>query len=128
MLGGFGFILLFLTIGEAIALTGIGLPGNVIGMVMLALALAVGVVKLDAVSSASDVLLKNLAFFFIPAGVGVMVHGKVIAANWIAITVSVVVSFLVVLVTVGLMQKLLTRRRLRTGPRNGPRDQSEKPS
>ena len=128
MLGGFGFILLFLTIGEAIALTGIGLPGNVIGMVMLALALAVGVVKLDAVKPASDVLLKNLAFFFIPAGVGVMVHGKVIAANWIAITVSVVVSFLVVLVTVGLMQKLLTRRRLRTGPRNGPRDQSEKPS
>ena len=124
MLGGFGFILLFLTIGEAIALTGIGLPGNVIGMVLLALALAAGVVKLDAVKPASDVLLKNLAFFFIPAGVGVMVHGDVIAANWIAISVSVVVSFLIVLVTVGLTQKLLTRRRLR----NGQRGQSENTS
>ncbi len=124
MLGGFGFILLFLTIGEAIALTGIGLPGNVIGMVLLALALAAGVVKLDAVKPASDVLLKNLAFFFIPAGVGVMVHGDVIAANWIAISVSVVVSFLIVLVTVGLTQKLLTHRRLRTGQSG----QSEKTS
>ena len=47
-------------------------PASVIGMVLLFILLATGVLKLEHVREKADFLLANMAFFFLPAGVSVM--------------------------------------------------------
>jgi holin-like protein len=42
-----------------------------------------------------------MALFFVPAGVGVMVYGDLIAAEWLPITVATVLSTFVVMAVTG---------------------------
>ncbi|HIT09756.1 MAG TPA: CidA/LrgA family protein [Candidatus Merdivicinus faecavium] len=58
-------------IGEGIARF-LPLPGSVVSMVLLFLLLLCRVVKPAQVEGTADFLLRNMAFFFIPAGVAVM--------------------------------------------------------
>lgn len=51
---------------------GVPLPGNVIGMVIILLLLLAGVVKLEQIKEVSNFLLDHLAFFFLPAGAGLI--------------------------------------------------------
>ncbi|TVQ36333.1 MAG: CidA/LrgA family protein [Spirochaetaceae bacterium] len=110
MLGGLGILLLFLSIGEAASALGIGLPGNVVGMLLLTAALALGIVRVERVRQATDVLLDNLAFLFVPPGVGVMVHFGVLGRSWVALSVAVLISTVAVLVVTGVVTQWLLRR------------------
>ena len=47
-------------------------PASVIGMVLLLILLLVRALKVDHIREKSDFLLSNMAFFFIPAGVGIL--------------------------------------------------------
>lgn len=53
-------------------LLGHRLPGNVLGMTLLLLLLVLGVLKLSHVEHTADFLLSNMAFFFLPACLGVL--------------------------------------------------------
>jgi hypothetical protein len=69
MITGFSIIFTCLLIGEAIsAFLHVPIPGNVIGMGLLTVSLAVGLVRLDDVRPVADVLLKHLALLFVPPG------------------------------------------------------------
>ena len=103
MLGGIGILFGFLVLGEAVALTGIGVPGNVIGMILLAAALGTGLVKPRWIEGAANTMLRNLAFFFLPAGVGLMTQLDTLRAYWPALTVAVVGSLIAVLIVVGVL-------------------------
>lgn len=48
------------------------LPGNVLGLTLLLLLLIFGPVRLDHVEHTADFLLQNMAFFFLPACLGVL--------------------------------------------------------
>ena len=48
------------------------IPGSVISMVLLFLLLFFKVVHVDRIRQKADFLLKNMAFFFVPAGVGII--------------------------------------------------------
>ena len=48
------------------------LPGNVLGLTLLLLLLAYGPVRLGHIEDTADFLLHNMAFFFLPAGLGVL--------------------------------------------------------
>lgn len=64
-----------LGIGELMVhFTPIRLPSSIIGMLMLTLLLKLGWIKLSWVEGFAGVLTDNLGFFFIPAGVGVMLY------------------------------------------------------
>ncbi len=104
------FLLVFLLVGELISSLGVVLPGNVIGMLLLTAALALRLVRVEQVSAASDLLLDNLAFFFVPPAVGVMLYFDLIARHWAAIATSIVVGVVAVLAAVGLSAQLLLRR------------------
>ncbi len=52
-------------------------PGNVLGIVVLFILLATGVVKERWISEAASFLLRHLVFFFIPVAVGLMNWGEV---------------------------------------------------
>lgn len=85
----FGICLL----GQVIAaLLPIAFPGSVISMVLLFLLLLFRVVKVDHIKKKADFLLKNMAFFFIPAGVGIVAQFDQIKNSIPALLVVVVVT------------------------------------
>ncbi len=48
------------------------LPGNVLGLTLLLLLLIFGPVRMGSVEHSADFLLQNMAFFFLPACLGVL--------------------------------------------------------
>ncbi len=97
----FGIIFACLLAGELIAMIpGVSIPGSIIGMLVLTVLLERKVVKPDSIAPLCRFLIKNMAFFFVPPGVALMLYFDIIAAEWIPITVATVVSiFLVIVVT-----------------------------
>ncbi|MDP4208499.1 MAG: CidA/LrgA family protein [Bacteroidota bacterium] len=82
-------------------LTGIKIPSSIIGMLLLTALLYFKVVKLRHVKAMSDLFIQNLAFFFIPPGVAIMLYFDVIRSQFLAIALSSVVSTLLVLTVTG---------------------------
>ncbi len=111
MIRGFALLLLFQLCGEFISRgLDLSIPGNVLGMGLLLLALMSNLVEIKWLVEASELLLSHLALFFVPAGVGVMVYSDLIAREWLPITVATVVStFVVMAVTGKLAQRLETQ-------------------
>lgn len=100
-----------LAIGELIVyLTGVKLPSSIIGMLLLTLLLKLGWVKLHWVQGISDFLVKNMGFFFVPAGVAVMIYFDLIKASFWPILVSTVVSTVLVLAITGWVHQVLVKK------------------
>ncbi len=111
MIKGFTIIFVLLFIGDAISnLLNIPIPGNVIGMVLMTIVLKYKIIKLKDVKPVSDVLVKNLAFFFIPPGVGVIVYFNLIKSEFVPIVAAWVFSTLLVFAFVGKIQDRLSKR------------------
>lgn len=105
-----GMLFAFLALGELIVwATDIPVPSSIIGMVMLAAALKAGVVKLRQVEQFANFLVKNLGFFFVPAGVGVMRNFGIIADEWVPIVAATVVSTFIIIAVTGWMHQLARR-------------------
>ena len=103
-------IFAFLAIGELVVwLTDVPIPSSIIGMLLLTVALQLRLVKLRQVEGVADFLVKNLGFFFVPAGIGVMVHFDLIAKQWMPIIVASVVSIVVVLGVTGWVHQICRR-------------------
>jgi holin-like protein len=108
---GFGILVAVLELGN-LASSWVPLPGPLVGMILL-----VGFLSLPqnavarAVVACGEFLLKHYAFFFVPAGVGVMVHVAQLRADWFALIASLVVSSLVALVVTAAAMQFLIRRR-----------------
>lgn len=78
-------------------------------MVLLAISLRMGWVKLRWVEDAANVLTANLGFFFIPAGVGVMRCFDLISRDWAAIVTATVVSTFIIIAVTGHVHQLVRR-------------------
>ena len=93
MVRGLTWLLAFQLVGEVLVRLGhLPLPGNVVGMALLLAALGGGIVKVEWIQEAADLLLSHMALFFVPAGVGVMAYFGLIAREWLPIVVATVVS------------------------------------
>ncbi|MEL6783705.1 MAG: CidA/LrgA family protein [Pseudomonadota bacterium] len=94
--------------GETLARSlGLPVPGPVVGMVLLFLFLAIKGHVPDDLSRVGDGLLKHLSLLFVPAGVGVMLHFRLIGDDWLPIALALVLSTVVtIIVTAWLMAKL----------------------
>ena len=76
------FIFLFYWIGEFLSyLMGGFVPGSVLGMLLLFLALQLKLVKVHQIDSPARALTDNMGLFFIPAGVGLMAQLDTVVAN-----------------------------------------------
>lgn len=112
---GFTILLAFLALGEvAVRLLGVPVPGNVAGMLLLALALGMGWIRLPWVEPVADWLLDHLGLFFVPPGVGVMLHWGLIRREWLPILAAFVLSTFAVLAVTGLVAHGLARKDSRT--------------
>lgn len=100
----------FLAMGELIVwLTGVPVPSSIIGMLLLAVSLRTGVVKEQWVDKMADFLVKNLGFFFVPAGVGVMRCLGLIRDQWLPIVTATVVSTFIIIAVTGWVHQLARR-------------------
>ncbi len=110
MLGLF-YILACWAAGNLVArLTGGYLPGNIIGMVLLFVALRLKWIPAETVRPAAKFLLGVMALFFVPYGVGLMVSYRVLLDNFWAILIAATVSTVLVLLTVGWIFQKLNRK------------------
>ena len=76
-------------------------------MLLLFLSLCNKVVKLSHIEKAADLMVNNLGFFFIPAGIGVMKYFNLISTQWMPIAMSIVISsFMIILSTGGVYEFL----------------------
>lgn len=104
----FGIIFGCLLVGELLALIpGVSIPGSILGMLMLTLLLERGVVRPESIAPICRFLIRNMAFFFVPPGVALMLYFDVIAAEWLPITVATVVSIFIVIVVTGRLHQFL---------------------
>ncbi len=72
-----GAVLAICLLGEGVSLLlPIPFPGSVIAMILLFLLLLSGLLRPEHIRQKSDFLLQNMAFFFIPAGVGIMEYAE----------------------------------------------------
>ena len=104
-------------VGEGLAML-LPLPGSIISMALLFLLLLFRLLKPDHVAEKSGFLLKNMAFFFIPAGVAIMESAGILFQNIIPFLIiclaTMVITFAATAYTVRLvifLQSRLTNRR-----------------
>lgn len=112
MINGLAWLLVCQVVGEVLVrLTGLPVPGPVVGMVVLFGLLLWRRPAEDAgVLRVSDALLRHLQLFFVPAGVGVVVYLGVLRDDAVPIAGALVLSWLAGLLTVGWLMTGLGRR------------------
>ena len=115
-----GVVLLICLLSEIVSLLlPFPFPGSVIAMIILFILLAAGVIKVVHIRQKAEFMLKNMAFFFIPAGVGIMEYFDVLKScivPFIVIcVVSTILTFAATAGTVALIMRLQHRYRGRKG-------------
>lgn len=118
MLLGFFWLLLAQLVGEAIA-HGLGLPipGPVIGIILVVIAIALRdrvMARDDTAVTAplgwvADSLLKHMGLLFVPAGVGVVQQFGLLADNSLAVIVAIAGSTVITLVVTVATFRIVSR-------------------
>lgn len=107
---GILYLLLFLVIGNCVSSLIDGyISGNIIGMILLFVALNLKIVNPESVKPVAKFLLGTMALFFVPFGVGLVVSYETILENIWAILVATIISSVLVLVCVGRIFQRLNR-------------------
>lgn len=114
MISALSILLAFQLTGEVLArFFDLPVPGPVIGMLLLFLALALRGGPGDDLRTTSQNLLQHLSLLFVPAGTGIMVHLHRVADEWLALLLSLLLSTLLTLVVTALA---MTACRTRSAP------------
>ncbi len=94
-----------------IELSGIKLPASIMGLFLLLLLLTSGVVKPNEIKDVGHFFNKNIAFFFVPAGVAIMAYTDMITHYLWTVIISTVISIILVLVVSGWSHQILRKKR-----------------
>ena len=98
-------------LGELLeSLFNLPIPGNILGMVILFILLCTNIVKVDNISSITDFLLDHLAFFFIPAGVGLMTSIGIIEATWLQLLVVCLSTTIIIIASTGIIVQAISKK------------------
>lgn len=112
MIKGSFYILLFYFLGELIskAISGF-IPGSVIGMILLFCALYFKLLNPENVKGVATSITKNMAVFFIPAAVGLMVYASLFAKSLLTILFAIGGSTILTIITVALLQERFEKKK-----------------
>lgn len=114
-----GVVFLICLTGEGISyLLPITFPGSVISMILLFLLLFFQVLKPDHIKEKSDFLLKNMAFFFIPAGVSIIEYFDVIKGSIIPLLIVCILTTIITFGTTALTVSTVIKLQNRGGKTN----------
>jgi holin-like protein len=110
VLRGFTLILLFQCAGEIVSRSLIpAWPGPVIGMLLMAPALSSRALR-EPVAAAASALLPHLSLLFVPIGVGVVAHAKLIEQSGLVLLAVLSLSTWVGLAVTAWVLNLMWRR------------------
>lgn len=113
-IGQFGIIMLFFYVGQYISKLiahWMVIPGSIIGMLLLFIALLIGVIKLGYVEDVSHFFLKNMGFFFIPLGVSLIdSYVDIKPILWQVTLLLVISNILVMGITARVVEWVMLRR------------------
>lgn len=90
--------------------TGIPIPGNILGMLILLLLLCLNVIKLEQIREVSDFFLKRLAFFFLPPAIGLMLVGDDVKSQWPLLLILCIVLTIVTMAATGWTVQLFSKK------------------
>ncbi|WP_242441644.1 CidA/LrgA family protein [Pseudoalteromonas piscicida] len=65
-----------------VQITGLQLPAALLGMIFLLILLMTKIIKTEWLAPAAEPILKYMALFFIPAGVGLVEHLGLFQSHW----------------------------------------------
>ncbi len=108
MYKGLAIIFGFYFLGEVAAEPGnLPIPGNVLGMSFLVLALGGGLIDLKDVEREAEFFVDNMSIMFIPPGVGVMLYFGLLRDEIIPIIGALILSFVITIVFTGKIVEVL---------------------
>jgi holin-like protein len=103
MIGALASLLGLQLIGEVLVLAlGLPVPGPVLGLLILLVALRLRPAWLAQLRSTALGLLQHLSLLFVPAGVGVMVHAQRLSDEGLAIVMALLISTLLAIAATAL--------------------------
>src|SRR5574343_2059115 len=116
MLSALTQLLVFQLVGEVIARAlSLPVPGPVLGMILLFVALVLRGGPGESLQTTSQNLLQHLSLLCVPAGTVIMVHLHRVAAEWLPLVLSLLLSTVATLVITALVMKLCQRSSATTG-------------
>jgi len=87
------------------------IPGPVVGMVILFVLLLFLESVARSVKPTGEALLAHFSLLFVPAGVGVVLHFKLLGENWLPLSVALVVSTVLTIIVTGALMAWFSRSR-----------------
>lgn len=112
-----GALALLSEVGYSIAdRWGAPVPGNLLGMLILLALLLTGVLKLDWIEAGASLLVRHLAFFFVPITVGLMGFTSLFLDHGWALLATVIASTVVGIGVAGFSSQRLGCRSVKTQP------------
>jgi len=120
MIGGLATLLLFQLLGEGVVIVlRLPVPGPVVGMLLLFLALVWrGRVPQDLESTAQG-MISHLALMFVPAGTRIVAYLSLLRQEWLSITVALIGSTVLTIAVTALTLQTVSRRRSQAQSRKG---------
>ncbi|MGE7997110.1 CidA/LrgA family protein [Lysinibacillus sp. NPDC093190] len=108
-----GILYIFYYMGVGIvALLHVPLPGSVIGLLLLALALNFKIIKVEYIQDGAGFLIGVLTLFFIPATVGVIDYPELFSTTGLLIMLAVIASTLISIYVTGLLSQMVEKKEL----------------
>lgn len=105
---------MFYLMGEGLVRgTGLPVPGGVVGLGLLELVLALGLVEAASIRRGASWLLAQMLLFFVPAAIAIIDHREFISALGLKVVLVIVVGTLLVMTGTALTVDLLYRWRMR---------------
>jgi holin-like protein len=92
----------------------IGIPGNIIGMVILFGLLERKLIALDWIETGANFLISELLLFFIPSAIGIIQFPDLLKKDSVNLLLVIVSSTAAVVIFVGLVTELVSRHRERS--------------
>lgn len=111
MLAALTLLLVFQLAGEVLVRAlGLPVPGPVVGMALLFVALVVRGGPGAELRQTAGTLLQHLSLLFVPAGTGIVLYGSRLADEWLPLTVALIGSTALGIVVTALVLRALSRR------------------
>ncbi len=105
-----GLILCFWGLGEGVArLTGLPVPGGIIGMLLLLSLIASGRISLSSTRRGANWFLAEMLLFFVPACLAVLAHHELFGVLGLKVLFVILAGTLTVMLTTALVVELFYR-------------------